>query len=180
MKELIDKLDKRYNFSKVDYQRPDLTFATVDRDYAIPMLYDLLNNMGFKHLVLLTAVDYIERNVFQLTYILNNPDDNIDIGIRVEIARDNAEMESAHLLWETAATYQRELREMFGFMFTGSPGVNDDFILEGWDNIPRHRRDFDTKEYVEKTFFPRPGRRTNDPKEHMRKKLYDNWEDNDA
>ena len=33
-------------------------------------------------------------------------------------------------------------------------------------------RDFDTKKYAEETFFPRPGRKTNDPKEHMKKKLY--------
>ena len=47
-----------------------------------------------------------------------------------------------------------------------------DLILEGWDEIPPMRRDFDTKEYSEKTFYPRPGRVTHDTREHMKKKLY--------
>jgi NADH-quinone oxidoreductase subunit C len=34
------------------------------------------------------------------------------------------------------------------------------------------RREFDTKKYSEETYFPRPGRKTNDPAEHMKKKLY--------
>jgi NADH-quinone oxidoreductase subunit C len=72
------------------------------------------------------------------------------------------------------ATYQRELKEMFGIDFQGSPRVNEAFILEGWDNIPPMRRDFDTKKYSEETYFPREGRGTNDPSEYMKQKLYPN------
>jgi NADH-quinone oxidoreductase subunit C len=35
-------------------------------------------------------------------------------------------------------------------------------------------RDFDTYEYAEKTYFPRPGRKTHDPATYMREKLYPN------
>jgi NADH-quinone oxidoreductase subunit C len=34
------------------------------------------------------------------------------------------------------------------------------------------RRDFDTLDYSEKTYFPRPGRTTHDPREHMKEQLY--------
>ena len=61
---------------------------------------------------------------------------------------------------------------MYGIDFPESPGVNDSFILEGWDDIPPYRRDFDTMKYAEETFFPREGRTTNDPTEYMKKKLY--------
>jgi NADH-quinone oxidoreductase subunit C len=63
---------------------------------------------------------------------------------------------------------------MFGINFPGSPDVDKPFILEGWEEIPPYRRDFDTKEYSEKTYFPRPGRETHDPAEYMKKKLYPN------
>ena len=45
-------------------------------------------------------------------------------------------------------------------------------MLEGWDNIPPMRRDFDTKKYSEETFFPREGRETYDPRKVMEEKSY--------
>jgi len=85
-------------------------------------------------------------------------------------------MTSAHHLWEQVATYQREIKEMFGINFPGSPRVDESFLLEGWDDVPPMRREFDTKEYSEKTFFPRPGRESNDPATYMKSKLYPNEE----
>jgi NADH-quinone oxidoreductase subunit C len=90
------------------------------------------------------------------------------------IPRDNPVMESAHKLWEQVATYQRELKEMFGIEFPDSPRLNEPFILEGWNEIPPYRRDFDTKKYSTETYFPRIGRGTNDPEEYMKSKLYPN------
>ena len=81
-------------------------------------------------------------------------------------------MESIHDLWPTAATYQRELREMFGIDFPGSPRVEEDFILEGWIDIPPYRRDFDTKKFAEDNFEHREGRITKDPATHMKDQLY--------
>jgi hypothetical protein len=82
------------------------------------------------------------------------------------------EMDTIHHLWAQAATYQRELKEMYGVDFPGSPRVNDEFALEGWADIPPMRRDFDTLEYSERTFFPRPGRKTYDPVEYMKQNMY--------
>jgi NADH-quinone oxidoreductase subunit C len=90
------------------------------------------------------------------------------------IDRTEATMTSAHHLWKQIATYQRELKEMYGIDFPGSPGLNESFILEGWDNIPPMRRDFDTKKYAAETFFPRERPKTNDPGEYMKSKLYPN------
>jgi NADH-quinone oxidoreductase subunit C len=174
MKELLEKIKTRCNISKVDEQRENLTFVTVGKENAIEMVTWLRDYEGFSHFVFMTAVDWIEDGFFQLTYMLNNPEMKLDIGIRTMILRENAEMTSAHHLWEQVATYQRELKEMFGINFPGSPRVDESFLLEGWDDIPPMRRDFDTKKYAEETYFPRPGRGTNDPKEFMKQKLYPN------
>jgi NADH-quinone oxidoreductase subunit C len=117
-------------------------------------------------------VDWIEDDSFQLTYLLSDRTGGRDIGVRLMLPRDNTSMESIHDLWPTAATYQRELREMFGIDFPDSPRVNEDFILEGWIDIPPYRRDFDTLQYSQETYPERPGRETNDPAEYMKKKLY--------
>lgn len=172
MEEILKDIKTRFDISDVVKQNDVFKFLTVRKEQAIALITHLKNIEGFSHLVILSAVDWIEDGKFQLTYILNNPDKKIDIAIRVFLDRDKASMDSAHHLWEHVATYQRELKEMFGIDFPGSPRVDDSFILEGWDNIPPYRRDFDTIKYAEETFFPREGRESNDPTEYMKNKMY--------
>lgn len=172
MENILKQIDGLFPLSDIKYQRNDLAFATVDAKYLPSVLKLAKDSLGYRHLVLITAVDWIENGFFQITYLLKNSSNRTDIGFKVFIPRNEARMESVHELWNTAATYQRELKEMFGIDFPGSPRVDESFILEGWDNIPPYRRDFDTKKYSEETYFPRPGRSTNDPEEHMKKKLY--------
>jgi len=168
----FENIKQLYQIEQIVQQRHDLVLITVPKEYTVAVVTHLRDYEGFKHMVLLTAVDWIEQNKFQLTYILNNPEEKVDVAVRTMIDRDEATMTSIHHLWEQAATYQRELKEMFGINFPGSPRVDKPFLLEGWDNIPPYRRDFDTKKYTEETYFPRPGRETNDPKEYMKSKLY--------
>ncbi|MGB4335170.1 MAG: NADH-quinone oxidoreductase subunit C [Chromatiaceae bacterium] len=153
-------------------QRPDLAFIELGPTHLRPALLHLRDREGFSHLVLLTAVDWLEAGQFQLTYLLCNRAARLNLGLRVRIPRDPARMESIHDLWPTATTYQRELREMFGIDFPGSPRLHEDFILEGWHEIPPYRRDFDTLKYARKAFAQRPGRETLDPATHMQQQLY--------
>lgn len=172
MRTLLESLKQRFPLGPVTEQRPNLAFVTVERSALRPLLRHLRDHRGFTHLVLLTAVDWIEENRFQLTYLLHDRRHGRDVGVRLMLDRTRPEMESIHDLWPTAATYQRELREMFGIAFPGSPRVDEEFILEGWIDIPPYRRDFDTKAFSEAAFVHRPGRTTNDPATHMRERLY--------
>ncbi|MBN2601004.1 MAG: NADH-quinone oxidoreductase subunit C [Candidatus Marinimicrobia bacterium] len=172
MKEIIQRLKQQFTISNVNQQRVDLTFLSVKKEQAVSLISYLRDFEKFSHLVFLTAVDRVEDIQFQLTYMLHNYNTHQDLGIRVLIDREKAEMASIHHLWKQAGTYQRELKEMFGIDFPGSPRVDESFILEGWDNIPPMRRDFDTKKYSEETYFPRPGRESHDPESYMKSKLY--------
>lgn len=172
MRELYERLKTLFPLGEYTEQRHDLAFVTVPKDHLRPLLIHLRDREGFTHLVLLTAVDWIEEGRFQLTYLMNDRAGKRDLGLRVFLPRDGAAMEGIHDLWPTAATYQRELREMFGIDFPGSPRVNEEFILEGWTGIPPYRRDFDTKKFSEENFNHRPGRATKDPATHMKEKLY--------
>jgi NADH-quinone oxidoreductase subunit C len=172
MRELYERLIERFALGELTERRPDLAFVTVPRAQLRALLLHLRDREAFAHLVLLTAVDWIEDDTFQLTYLLSDRAGGRDIGLRVMLPRAVASMESIHDVWPTAATYQRELREMFGIDFPDSPGVDEDFILEGWREIPPYRRDFDTLRYSNETFAPRPGRETRDPAGHMKEQLY--------
>lgn len=172
MHELHARLQRLFNLSEWTEQRPDLAFLTVPEHSLRSVLLHLRDREAYTHLVLLTAVDWLEAGCFQLTYLLNNRALRCDLGVRVMLPREHAHMESIHALWPTAATYQRELREMFGIDFPGSPRVNEEFILEGWVDLPPYRRDFDTKAFAENNFKARPGRATLDPTQHMKAQLY--------
>ena len=172
MEEIINHIKERFSIYEITEAQDSLTFVSVKAAELVPLVTSLKANHGYSVLVILSAVDWLEDCKFQLTYIVNNPEEKRDLGIRVYIKREEASMDSIHGLWEHAATFQREIREMFGIQFPGSPRVDDPFLLEGWDNMPPMRRDFDTKKYAEETYFPRPGRETNDPAEYMKQKLY--------
>ncbi len=172
MRPLLDRLRARFPLGEPTEQRPDLAFVTVPPAQLRSVIRHLRGEEGFTHLVLLTAVDWLEEGQFQLTYLLNDRRGARDLGLRVMIPRDGATMESIHDLWPTAATYQRELREMFGIAFPGSPRVDEEFILEGWRGIPPYRRDFDTLQYAREAYAERPGRVTHDPETHMRERMY--------
>ncbi len=172
MRELYARLKALYPLGELTEQRKNLAFVTVPAAHLRDTLLHLRDKEGFTHLVLLTAVDWLEEGQFQLTYLLNNRALACDLGLRVLIQRDTATMESIHDLWPTAATYQRELREMFGIDFPGSPRIEEEFILEGWNSIPPYRRDFDTLKYAQEAYAERPGRVTHDPETHMRLQMY--------
>ena len=175
LSDLYNRLKALFPLGELTEQRPALAFITLPAEFLRPTLRHLRDREGFTHLVLLTAVDWIEEGRFQLTYLLSNRTQACDIGLRVMIDRPAsglATMDSIHDVWPTAATYQRELREMFGIDFPGSPRIEEEFILEGWNDIPPYRRDFDTLKYAEASFNQRPGRETRDPATHMKQQMY--------
>ncbi len=171
MKELYNKLTLQFNLSEFMQQRPNLAFVTVEKRQLVNLLTCLRDIHHYTHLVFVTAVDWLENNQFQLTYMLHNYENHTDLGIRILLDRGNPVMETIHHLWEQGRVYQRELHEMFGIDFPGSPGVEEPMILEGWQGPPVMRRDFDTKKYSLETYDHR-ARDTREPEQHMKEKLY--------
>ena len=166
------ELAERFNASSPDITRDDLMYIIVPQNEAVAAVSHMKRMMGFTHLVFFTAVDIIERSVFRLCYMLHNYDAKLDVCIQAEILRDNPVADSIHHLWAGARVYERELKEMFGIDFPGCPRVDDAFALEGWHDLPPMRRDFDTRAYSEKTYYPRKGREKHETVPVMKKALY--------
>jgi NADH-quinone oxidoreductase subunit C len=177
LKSLIERLSAHIKISEVREQKPGLLFLKVPKADLVPFIRELRDADRYTHLAFLTATDWIEQGLFTLTYMLHNYDRRHDIAVHVDIDREQAQMDSIHELWAQAATYQRELREMYGIRFPGSPRLDDDFCLEGWDQIPPMRREFDTVAYSKERFFDREGRTTEDPREHMKQILWSSHSD---
>lgn len=139
-KKIIERLSAYYEISGIKEQKASLMLLTIPKQQATRLIRELRDNEGYTHLSFLTAIDYIEDGHFTLTYMLHNYINHHSMVVHVDIDREQAEMDSIHELWAQAATYQRELREMFGIRFPGSPRLEEDFCLEGWDEIPPMRR----------------------------------------
>jgi len=152
----IGLLSDRFDLIESTIIRADLAALRVEPDRAVELITHLRDRERYTHLVFLTAVDLIEDGLFRLSYLLHNYDLGMDLVVEADIDRSAAAAESIHHLWAQAATYERELHEMFGIDFPGSPRVHEQFILESWPGPPPMRRDFDTKAYTEETYFARP------------------------
>ncbi len=171
---MLKKLERDFNVRDVTECPPRMTTLKVDKNNAERLIRELRDRENYTHLNFMTCIDYIEDGIFTLVYMLHNYDKAHSIGVHVDISRDNEEMVSIHTLWAQAWTYQRELREMYGIRFPGSPRLDEDFCLEGWDQIPPMRREFDTKKFSQERFGHREGRSSEEPREHMKVELYPN------
>lgn len=171
MKDLYDSLGSSFRLSSYYQKRPDLAFCAVEASQLVSLLTHLRDIRGFGHLVLVTCVDFLEEDRLRITYLLHNYSQKQDFGIWVYLPRSKPTMSSIDHLWKHARVYQRELFEMFGIDFPGSPDVHKPMILEGWEGPPVMLRDFDTKEYCEEHYSNRP-RHDTEPERHMKEKLY--------
>lgn len=172
MQQLCDRLTQQFGCDQVQHQKPDLSFVRVDKDKLEGTLVYLKTHEDFVHLSFVTVIDYIEDDFFRLNYMLHNYETRTDLAVQTDISRTSPSMHSIHHLWAQAWTYQRELREMYGIDFPGSPRVDDEFCLEGWDGPPPMLRDFDTAKFCEERFVEREGRESQDIKQTMRENIY--------
>ena len=170
---LLERLERDFAITDITERHERLTTFKVAKDHAETLIRELRDREGFTHLNFVTCIDYIEDGIFSLVYMLQNYDQHTMLGVHVEIDREHAEMASIHTLWAQAWTYQRELREMYGINFPGSPRLNEDFMLEGWDDMPPMRRDFDTAAYSTE-HFGHVDRESEEPRQYMKVQFYPN------
>jgi NADH-quinone oxidoreductase subunit C len=120
-----------------------------------PKLKDLvlksLKEMGFDHFVLMTCIDLLEYNKFEIVYHLWSYGTKGMIMVKTTIDRDEPTLGSVVPIFRTAITYEREIHEMFGVDFPGNPRLTQ-FILEDWNGPPPMRKDFNALQYSVDTF----------------------------
>jgi NADH-quinone oxidoreductase subunit C len=102
-----------------------------------------LKAIGFKQLSLLTCVDWIKENVFQLVYIVFNWDTGIRIQVRTKIDRNNPKFLTIRNIYPGVEYYERDVHEFFGVEFEGNENSYKDLFLELWDAPPPMKKDFD-------------------------------------
>ncbi|MBN1467065.1 NADH-quinone oxidoreductase subunit C [candidate division KSB1 bacterium] len=127
---------------------------------AVLALLSFLKNQGYNHLGLISCVDWIEENAFELLYILSaymkdeassTEDEKTNIILKTRISREKPVFISVIPIFEIAEPYEREIHELFGIHFEGHPRLTPLFLEREYE-IPPFRKDFDTKKYVKTVF----------------------------
>ncbi|MGB9704858.1 MAG: NADH-quinone oxidoreductase subunit C [Pyrobaculum sp.] len=93
-----------------------------------------VKNMGFDHVLSLSAVDYIAEKKFLLVYVfasyLSPELKNQLLHVRAEIPRDSPKVASIADIYPSADYEERECHEMFGIWFEGNPHMGKRFLLD--------------------------------------------------
>lgn len=123
----------------------------VDAD-ALPALLELLRGRAsYVHLSAISCVDWPDAGEFELVYHVWSYETHSLVSAHIRIPREPGVYLSIYDLYSPAAFFERDIYEMFGVYFEGSPRM-EKFILTEWDGPPPMRKEFDTKQYVHDTF----------------------------
>lgn len=119
---------------------------------ALPALLSLLRGRAsYVHLSAISCVDWIDEEQFELVYHLWSYETNILVSVHTRIPREPGVYLSVYDIFEPAAFFERDIHEMYGVFFEGSPDM-EKFILTEWDGPPPMRKEFDSEKFVMETF----------------------------
>jgi NADH-quinone oxidoreductase subunit C len=123
---------------------------------ALPTLLELLQGRAsYVHLSAITCVDWPDDGEFELVYHVWSYETQSLVSAHTRIPRDPGVYLSIYDLYEPAAFFERDIHEMFGVFFEGSPDM-EKFILTEWDGPPPMRKEFDSEAFVNQQFEWQP------------------------
>ena len=158
-KSLKEKLESTFKDLKVAIPEESRIAVTAE-NHSVLAILRFLKDAGFDHLALLSAVDWIEDDCFELCFTLTsymqNDDEYTDsqrlhIILKTRIPREKPQFKTVIGIFPNAEPYEREIHELFGIKFEGHPRLTP-LLLEREYEIPPFRKDFDTRKYVEEVF----------------------------
>ncbi|MEM0378568.1 MAG: NADH-quinone oxidoreductase subunit NuoB [Thermosphaera sp.] len=124
------------------------TEASVIRDSIARLKQD-----GYVLLVNIDAVDYPDKGVIELYYILENPGNGWQKWVKTFVDRFNPIIDSIHDIHPLAFFIEKEVHEMMGVRFNGHPDLSKWILKDNWEGPPPLRKDVDTVSFVVKTMY---------------------------
>jgi NADH-quinone oxidoreductase subunit C len=131
----------------VTVQRPQRIHVNVAAADLLSTVHSLKLS-GFNQLTLLTAVDWIDEQQFEVVYLLYSRTEKVVAIVKARIPRGDPEVETIEDLYPNAHKYEVELTEMFGIKVRGNADSGKPFLLENWQDLPPMRKDFDSIKYA--------------------------------
>ena len=158
MMNLVDDVKSKFNLLNVDYPKDNQVAMDFEKEEVHAVLAHV-RAQGWIQLSLLTCVDWLEENKFQLVFLVFNWQNGIRIQIRAKIDRDAPQFTTITGIYPGAKYYERDVHEFFGVEFEGNPDSYKQLFLENWDSIPPMRKDFNSQEYSDTKYTAREYKR---------------------
>lgn len=112
-----------------------------------------LKSRGYILFVNIDAVDYPDRGVIELYYIVEKPDDGWQTWVKTFVERANPVIDTVSHIYPLVQYVEREVYEMMGVVFRNHPRL-EKWILDGnWEGPPPLRKDVDTAGFVVKLMY---------------------------
>lgn len=147
LKAVLSEFDGlRYRYTSKRRLRVDLPSD------ALPAMLELLQGRaGYAHLSAISCVDWAEESEFELVYHVWSYTHQNLVSAHIRIPREPGVYLSIYDLYQPAGFFERDIHEMFGVYFEGSPDM-EKFILTEWDGPPPMRKEFDSEAFVNEHF----------------------------
>ena len=148
--ELVKEIINNFNETGVSYNSKYRMCVQTPKEELFKLL-KYLKEKGFNYLVMITCVDWINENKFELVYQIGSFTTPLRIIIQTRVPRDNPVYKSIIPIFKNATDYEREIHELFGIKFEGNPRLTPLF-LDDWQKFHPFKKDFNSREYVKNIF----------------------------
>jgi NADH/F420H2 dehydrogenase subunit C len=101
--------------------------------------------LAFDLLSCMSGADYPDR--FEVIYILFSFPHEHKLSLKVQLPKENPEVESVTSVWQGANWHEREIAELFGIKFENHPDPRPILLPEGWDEGYPLRKDWTGKDF---------------------------------
>ncbi len=95
----------------------------------------------FDYLFCLTCIDW--KTKLTMVYHLSSTKTRDTVVVKIDLDRNNPEVETVAHIWRTADFHEREVYEMFGVKFLNHPDLRLLILPEGWEGRNPLRKDFE-------------------------------------
>lgn len=148
---LLDEVLGEMEGATVRQKRSGRIRVDIDAD-ALPTLLQLLKGRaGYLHLSSISCVDWPADDEFELVYHAWSYETKILISAHTRVSKQTGRYISIYDLFTPAGFFERDIYEMYGLYFEGSP-MMEKFILTEWNGPPPMLKSFDTEQFVRDTF----------------------------
>ena len=151
LKAALDSLRAKFPNTIKDIKTfKDETTLIIERDRIREICSHFKTEFGFRFIVDITAVDYLEVKTtrFEVVYLLHRYgsdfNENARIRLKVELHEDDLKIASVTSVWSGANWLEREVYDMFGINFVGHPDLRRILMPEDYEPFPL-RKDFDVR-----------------------------------
>ncbi|HXW38004.1 MAG TPA: NADH-quinone oxidoreductase subunit C [Nitrososphaerales archaeon] len=145
-KELAGKITSRFPAVKVEYMREKRLKVVATPDAVKDLSTFARDELGFDHLSVVSAVDWIAKKEFEVVYFvgcLSRPGfEDFVLAVSERVPRDDPVVPTLIGVWVGADYHERETHEMFGINFQGHPDNSHILLPEDWNDLPPLRKDY--------------------------------------